>query len=131
MKKLAADILCSTGITLLLLACFATMYGAKFLFVSGVFQSFAANILVHSGLLLLHKIESKYVVLEIMLDIGYTIAVVLTCGTVFDWYSSTPIGVLVVMTILIYFCGVLLSVIRIRQDIKEINKLLHKRIENA
>lgn len=127
MKKMAVNILCSTALTLLVLAAFGTMFGATVLFISGVFQSLIANIVIHIGLLLTHKFESKYAVLEYTLDIVYTIAVVLIFGFVFNWYSSTPVWMLVTMSVLIYLAGMLLSTIQMRQDISEINKLLKKR----
>lgn len=61
------------------------------------------------------------------MDIVYTIAVVLIFGFVFNWYSSTPAWILVSMSVLIYLVGMLLSIIQMRQDISEINKLLKKR----
>lgn len=127
MRKMTVNILCSTGLTLLVLAGFGTMFGATVLFIHGVFQSLIANIVIHIGLLLTHKFESKYAVLEYTLDIVYTIAVVLIFGFVFHWYSSTPAWILVSMSVLIYLAGMLLSTIQMRQDISEINKLLKKR----
>lgn len=127
MKKITVNILCSTGITLIVLAVVGTMFGAKFLFINSVFQSFIANIIIHIGLLFTHKFESDYAILEYTFDIGYTILVVLVFGAIFNWYSSTPIWILIIMSITIYLAGILLSTIQIRQDIAEINELLKKR----
>lgn len=127
MRKMAVNILCSTALTLLVLAAFGTMFGATVLFISGVFQSLIANIVIHIGLLFIHKFESEYAVLEYTLDIAYTIAIVLVSGFIFNWYSSTPAWTLVTMSVLIYLAGMLLSTIQMRQDISEINKLLKMR----
>lgn len=127
MKKMAVSILCSTGITLIVLAVFGTISGARFLLIGGVFQSFLANIIIHSGLQVTHRFESSYAVLEFMVDISYTMAVVIGCGAVFDWYSSTPVGMLAVMTALIYTISILLSIIKVRQKVEEINELLRRR----
>lgn len=129
MKKAAVNLLCSTGITLIVLAAMGAIFGAKFILINGVFQSFFANIVIHIGLLYTHKFESAYAVLEYTLDIGYTVAVVLVCGVVFNWYSSTPIWILILMSVIIYFAGILLSTIQIHQNISEINDLLKKRNE--
>lgn len=131
MRKMAVNILCNTALTLLALAAFGTMFGATVLFISGVFQSLIANIIIHAGLLLTHRFESEYAVLEYTLDIVYTIAVVLVFGFIFNWYSSTPAWILVTMSVLIYLAGMLLSTIQMRQDISEINKLLQKRNNTA
>lgn len=127
MKKITVNILCSTGITLIVLAAMAAIFGAKFLFISSVFQSLIANIIIHIGLLFTRKFESDYAILEYTLDISYTTAIVLISGFVFNWYSSTPMWMLITMSAVIYLIGILLNTIRIRQDISEINELLKKR----
>ena len=124
MKKISVNILCSTAITLILLALLGTFSGAQFLLIKSVYQSFLVNIIIHIGLFFTHKFESSYAVLEWTLDLGYAIAVVVIFGAIFNWYSSTPIGVLVVMTILIYFAGIFLSAVEMHKEIKEINALL-------
>lgn len=127
MKKITVNILCSTGVTLLVLAIIAAMFGAKCLFINSVFQSFITNIIIHIGLLFTYKLESSYTVLEYTMDIVYTIVIVLASGMVFNWYNSTPIWILILMSIIIYFTGILLNVIQMRQEIEEINKLLKQR----
>lgn len=127
MKKLTVNILCSTGITLIVLAAIAAIFGARFLLISSVFQSLIANMIIHIGLLFTRRFESDYAILEYTLDIGYTTAIVLISGFVFNWYSSTPIGILITMSVVIYCIGILLNTIRIRQDICEINELIKRR----
>ncbi len=128
MKKLIINIMASTGITLIVLAIIGTLFSAKFLFISSVFQSLGANIVIHLGFLLTSKFESKYAALEVALDIGYTIIVLTIFGAVFDWFTNgTPIWVLVIMAVLIYLLGLLISMYRMRVDINNINKLLRKR----
>lgn len=124
MKKITVHILCCTGITLIILAVIAAFLGARFLFISSVFESFLANIIIHAGLLLLHRFESQYALLEYTLDISYTVTVVLVSGAVFDWYRSTPIWMLVVMSVIIYLIGMLLGIFHMRKEIEEINHLL-------
>lgn len=131
MKKITVNILCGTGITLIVLAIVGTLFGAKFLFISSVFESLAANIVVHIGLLFTRKFESDYAILEYTLDIGYTTAIVLISGFAFDWYSSTPMWVLITMSVSICLFGFLLNTIRMRQDISDINELLKKRNKKA
>lgn len=127
MKKTAVNILCSTGITLIVLAVVATMFGAQFLLINSVFQCLIANIIIYIGLRCTQRFESSYAALEYALDIGYTIAVVLISGAAFNWYTSTPVFILIIMSVTIYLICILLSVIQMRQDIEEINELLKKR----
>ena len=126
MKKISVNILCSTAMTLLILAILGLVSGAQFLLINSVFQSFVVNIVIHTGLLFTHRFESSYAILEFMLDIGYMEAVVIIFGAIFNWYGSTPIGVLVIMTAMIYIVGVFLNMVQMRQEVEEINELLQK-----
>jgi hypothetical protein len=117
----------TTGITLVILAVIAALYGARFIFVSSVFQSLGANIVIHLGYLLTGKFESEYAALESALDIGYTIVILIIFGYIFKWFSSTPIWILVIMAVVIYLFGMLLSIFRMREEINAINALLKKR----
>lgn len=127
MKKISVNILCSTAVTLLLLAILGLVSGAQFLLINSVFQSFVVNIVIHIGLLFTHRFENRYAILEFMLDIGYMEVVVIIFGAIFNWYGSTPIWVLVIMTTMIYFVGVFLNMVQMRQEVEEINELLQKR----
>ena len=127
MKKIIINMMASTGLTLVVLAAIGTIYGASFLFISSVFQSLGANIVIHLGFLLTRKFESEYVALEALLDISYTIIVLIIFGRVFDWFGSTPIYILVIMAVVIYLLSLFLSMVRIREEINTINKLLKKR----
>lgn len=130
MKKFSVNILCSTAITLLILSFIGEISGAQFLLIKSVFQSFIVNFIIHTGLLFTHKLESSYAIFGIMLDIGYMEAVVIIFGAVFDWYKSTPIWVLAIMTTIIYIVVVFLNMVQIRQEVEEINELLQKRKGN-
>lgn len=127
MKKISINILCSTAITLLILATLGVVSGAQFLLINSVFQSFIVNIVIHIGLLFTHKFESSYAILEYMLDIGYMEAVVIIFGAIFNWYDSTPIWVLAIMTTIIYIVVVFLNMVQIREEVEKINELLQKR----
>lgn len=127
MKKIFVNILCSTAITLLMLAVLGVVSGAQFLLINSVFQSFIVNIVVHIGLPFTHRFESSYAILEFMLDIAYMEIVVIIFGAIFNWYGSTPIWVLAIMTTIIYIVVVFLNMVQMRQEVEEINELLQKR----
>lgn len=127
MKKLFLKILCSTALTLILLGIIGTFLGAEFLLISSIFESLAANIIIHLGFIVTNRFESKYTLLESALDIGYAIMVLTVFGFIFNWYSSTPIWILIFMAVLIYFIGLFLNMCRVRKDVKIINGLLQER----
>lgn len=117
----------TTGITLVVLAIIGMLYGAKFLFISSVFESLGANTLIHLGLLLTKKFESKYFFIEAAVDLGYTIVILIISGAIFNWYTSTPTWILIIMAIVIYTFGCLINLFRVREDIKAINQMLEQR----
>lgn len=127
MKKAVVNIMATTGMTLIILALVVALYGASFLCITSVFQSLAANIVIHAGLTLTHKFESKYVILELLLDISYTIGILLVFGLIFGWYASTPAGVLAIMAVVIYLLNCSVGIFRVREDVKIINELLQNR----
>jgi hypothetical protein len=129
MKNLAINIIFCTGAALVILAVFFVIFDTDQILVSTVFQIFGANILINIGVFLLHKIEFRYVILEYLLDTGYITLVLVIFGFIFDWYSVTPVWVLVVMAIVIYLFVIIASIVNVRKKTKEINELLQKRKE--
>ena len=127
MKRYAVNALATTGLSLILLSVIALMFHAKFLGVSAVFETFAANVFIHIGLFFAHKIEFKYAVAEPILDVIFIIVVLIICGAVFGWFASTPIWALVVMAVVIYLLSIALNLFRMQQEANEINSLLQKR----
>lgn len=135
MKRYVVNTLATTALALLLLSVIALIFGGKLLFIRSVFQTFLANMIIHAGLLLMHKIEFKYIVLELLADISFIVVVLIACGAIFQWYSSTPIWTLVIMAVVIYLLSLFLNLVCIQQDAREINELIQKRdrkeMENA
>jgi hypothetical protein len=127
MKNFLKNVMVTTGITITVLAMMATLYGAKFIFVKSVFQCLGANAVIHVGFLLTNRYESKYPILEALLDLTYAVTIIIIAGIIFKWYSSTPIWILVIMVLIIYLVGYFINTYRIKEDINEINKILRKR----
>ena len=127
MKRFVVNIMATTGITLIILALIGALYGARFLCIDSVFQSFGANIVVYLGLILTHRFESKYVILESLLDISYIIVVLFIFGFIFNWYANIPGWLLALMAVVIYLSGCSASIYRMRDDIKITNELLQNR----
>ena len=125
-NKTIMNIMFTTGTALMLLAVFAVINGGKAIFVETFFQILGANIVIHLGLILTKKFESSYAILEFLLDISYTIVVLVVFGIVFNWYSSTPVWYLVIMAVVIYTFGVFINILRTQKDANELNKLLQK-----
>ncbi len=124
MKRGFTNIFATTGLSLILLSIIATFYSAEFLCIKTVFQVFLLNVVVHLIFLLMYKIEIKYLVAEAALEIILTVAVSLLFGAVFNWYTSTPLFVLVLMSMAIYVISIVLNILHMKQEANEINELI-------
>ena len=119
----------TTGAALVALTIFAVIIGGKSIYAHTIFEILGANIVIHLGLLLIRKFESSYAILAYFLDISYIITVLVVFGIIFDWYSSVPVWVLVIIGVAIYIFGLFTRMVRIWNDIKKMDELLQKRKE--
>jgi hypothetical protein len=125
-KRIITYIFASTGAVLFLLTIFVMFKDNKYINASTILEIIGANIVISTGLSFTHKIEFRYAIFEFLLDIGFMVAVIVLSGIIFDWYSLIPVWVPLVIVLMVYILFYLLDIIRVRRDIKEINKLLQK-----
>jgi hypothetical protein len=129
MRKIAVNIMFTTGAALVILAAFFILFNLETIPVLVVFQIFGANIVINFGLLLTNKFECRYAIVEYLVDISYIVAVLVVSGAIFNWYTAIPVWVLVIMAVVIYALTIIISMNKLRNDTKEINNLLQKRKE--
>lgn len=127
MKKYIVNIFATTGISILLLSMIALFFHAKYICLQTTFQVLGINIIVHFGLIFLSKLEVKHTIIEIALDIALITIMLLLFGSIFHWFTSTPIWILVIMGFIIYLVSILLNLLCMKQEAKEINALIKKR----
>jgi 4-hydroxybenzoate polyprenyltransferase len=128
-KKTIVNIITTTGAALMLLAFFFAISGGGVINVRTFFEIFGANIVIDFGILLTHKFESGYAVLEYLIDVSYIIAVLMCFGFLFGWFSSIPIWYLIIVGVAVYLFAIITNLVRNHKDAKEINDLLQKRKE--
>ena len=128
-KKIINDIMFVTGAALVILALFSLFFGVEINFVPTIFEIFAANIVIILGLFLRMKFEIRSFILEYLVDISYIIAVLIVFGLIFDWYSAIPVWLIVAMAVVIYIFAMIFTVTKLKNDAKELNKLLKKHQE--
>ncbi len=124
MKKTVINIFAMTGITLVALSLIALLYNASFLCLNTVFQALGVNVLIYAGNIFISRIEINLSLIETGLKIIYSIILVLIFGSIFAWYDSLPIPVLVGFTIFILIVCELLDMLSLRNKVKEINDLI-------
>lgn len=124
MKKTVINIFAMTGITLVALSLIALLYNASFLCLNTVFQALGVNALIYAGNIFISRIEINLSLIETGLKIIYSIILVLIFGSIFAWYDSLPIPILVGFTIFILIVCELLDMLSLRNKVKEINDLI-------
>ena len=129
MKNTITRILFTTCMAILLLAVYFLIIGEKQIPIITIFQIFTANIIINIGLYFRSKIEIRKFLLEFFIDVSYIIIVLLIFGYIFDWHSYVPVWYLAMMASVIYIISVITTVVKIKNDTKEINDLLQKRKE--
>lgn len=127
MKNKFKNCMATTALSILLLSLAATLYHARFLCISTVFQVLLANIILHIGFTVLEQFESKYLLVELIIKLCYVNFILIFLGFLFDWYSSTPLWVLIIIGISVYLIGGLTDAILLKNDVTYINNTLKQR----
>ena len=127
MKRVIMNILTTTGIVLVILAIIALCYGGTVVCISTIFQALFLNILIYIGFVFIDKKECSYSIIETGIKLLYVIILALFFGNIFGWYSSIPIGILLIMTIIVFFVCILLDVIHVKNEVKYINEIIKEK----
>ena len=126
MKKTIINIFAMTGITLVALSLIALLYNATFLCLNTVFQALGVNILIYAGITLINKIEINLSLVETGLKLIYSVILVIIFGSVFAWYDSLSLPVLIIFTAFILIVCEFLDMLSLKNKVKEINELIEK-----
>ena len=118
-----------TGMALVLLSVVANLYGGRFLCVETVYQVFAASVIIQLAFVLLNHFESKYFLIEITVEMATVLIILVIAGIVFDWYSSIPVWVLILMGVLVYLADSLINVLWMHKEARSINLLISNQKE--
>ena len=139
MKKIIVNILATTCLTVLSIMTIGLFsYGGFSGLIDGTvflpsltfIQVFAVNIIIHCGLFFTRKFESRYAVLEYLLDLSFIIIVLFIFGLIFKWYPDSP-WILAIIAVAVYVLGLFTDIVRVSKDISDINALLKKRKEKT
>jgi len=127
MKKTFINIMFTSNAILVFIAVFAILTRAGSIYARTVFEVLGANIIIHLGLFLTRKFESRYAILENLLDIGYLLLILGIFAIVFKWHSTVPIWYIFIIAVAVYLLSIMLNVVRTQETAKRINELLQKR----
>ena len=127
MKKKITGCLATTALTILVLGIVALLSGGHFLCIETVYQILLANVLIHGWIFVVQRFESPYFLIEITLELGGVLLLLLGLGALFSWYESVSVFTLVLMGIIVYVLGCVIQVFQIQNDLDYINGKLAQR----
>lgn len=122
MKEGIKNYLVITALTLIILVIVASIFGGKFICVQTIYQILGVNGIIHIGLGMLQKFESKYLIVETFVRVSYTLIVLIGFGFLFKWYVSTPLWVVVLMGVVIYMISSIFDMLKVNHDVMCINE---------
>jgi hypothetical protein len=126
MRKIFVNLMFTTGISIVGLTLYFAIIHKDRVLVHTILELFGANILIHFGLFLRSKFEIRNLILEHIIDISFVLIVLIAFGVIFKWFATVPIWILIVSGILIYIITSILTISKIKRDMREINSLLEK-----
>lgn len=126
MKKIAANILATTGLSLILLAVIAVCCHAEFLCVGTIFEVLAVNAAIHMALQIVRQMELRSAALEIVTELVLTVGLMLAFGKFFQWFASTPFPVLVLIGTAVYGISLFLNLLHTKREAEEMNGLIER-----
>ena len=124
MKEAIKNYLALNGVTLIMLAIIASAYQGSLLCLSTIYEVFGVNLGIMIGFRLLEHFECPYYLVEVGIEVSFTLALLMGSGALFHWYDSLPIGTLIGMGIVIYIFANLVGIWRVQKDIEWINEKL-------
>lgn len=127
MKKKITGCLTTTALSILILGIVALLSGGHFLCIETVYQILLANILIHVLVFVIQKFESPYFLVEISLEIGGILLILLGLGYIFSWYESVSVLTLIIIGVLVYVFGCLIEIFHIQNDLDYINDKLEQK----
>ncbi|HOQ16652.1 MAG TPA: hypothetical protein PLL17_06670 [Defluviitaleaceae bacterium] len=130
MKEKIKNCLASTALSLILLCVLASIYEGRYLCINTVYQVFLANIILHLTLSLLARFESSYFLVEISVEFALFITIALIFAAIFDWYSSTPLWMLLFLCSLVFLIANIIDLYKMSNKLTYINKQLKDLREN-
>ena len=104
----------------------SAVFPSEMYYLQTVFQVLGANIVIHLGFVFLNRSEMKNAILEMFLHIMLIIITLYIFGLIFQWFTSTPMWILVIMAIIIYIVSVIVNVLYMGQEAREIQYTAQK-----
>ncbi len=125
-KRLLTNTLATTALSIFLMSIIAIIKGFTLMTLVAPFQILLVNFLAHIGFVLFDKINMKYKIINYTIMFVYLMGIILGFGFLFDWFVVNEIWIVCVVGAVVFIFAIVMDIIKISRDAKEINASLDK-----
>ena len=125
-KRLLTNTLATTALSIFLMSIIAIIKGFTLMTLVAPFQILLVNFLAHIGFVLFDKINMKYKIINYTIMFVYLMGIILGFGFLFDWFVVNEIWIACVVGAVVFIFAIVMDIIKISRDAKEINASLDK-----
>lgn len=123
MKKFMQGLLVNFALVVLCVCIISAFFHNRWTVSIFILELLAATIVIRLLQLLTNKFDSRYPILEHLLEFGMALVVVLGFGWLFKWYEDVWWLIIIISMVIIIYVGVYaLGVGRIKRDVAYINE---------
>ncbi len=124
MRNKIKNILASHSLIILLSAVYFGIYNNNFDFARFEYQILLTSIIMFLGFELSKKIESKYRIVEMLIEFLVGTLITLTFGHFFKWYEFPRVENILLIIVVVYIIFCFLDIVTTRKDLKDIEELI-------
>lgn len=120
-KEWFKNFLATTAITIIIITLVGVATGDSTVKIVSILPSVAANAAIHLGIYGIRRVASVYLVLELLLEFGFVVGVMLLTGYVSGWFTTTSPWITVGITVVVFAAACLIDIVHLNRELDEIN----------
>ena len=125
-KRFSVNTLATTALSIFLMCIVALIKDFTLMGLTVPFEILLVNILAHSGFIILERIDMKQKIINYTVMLVYLTGIIVGFGFIFDWFSVNEIWIVCTVGAVVFVFAIVMDIIKINRDAKEINASLNK-----
>lgn len=125
-KKLIINTFATTTMSIVLTSVASLIAGGLYMGFTVPLEILLANFLAHIGFILINKIDMKYQILNYLVMLIYSLAIVIGFSFLFNWCEVDELWIICLIVVIVFIVAFVIDIIKIKQDADEINENLEK-----
>ena len=121
-KKLIINTFATTTMSIVLTSVASLIAGGLYMGFTVPLEILLANFLAHIGFILINKIDMKYQILNYLVMLIYSLAIVIGFSFLFNWCEVDELWIICLIVVIVFIVAFVIDIIKIKQDADEINE---------